>query len=225
MRLIGVSIVGLAALASIPFEQPVTGKPAVAPARTAITCTWPVSANDSATSIRRRFGRQARVAQIGTGEGEEEPGIVLFPNDPRRRMEVLFWNQGMRSPRQVHFSGDDAPWSVAGIRMGDTLASLRQRNGQPISLQQFEADYGGMVHNFGGGYFAKALGRCWPSMYVTPTYADDASRLPDSLSGDGIVTSDHPDMPKARAYVHILGIEFPQPPRLSIRLPDRKIED
>lgn len=180
-------------------------------APTAITCTWPVGSNDTAASLLRRFGRQARMADIGIGEGETERGVELFPNDPRRRLSVLFWDPQRRKPQSVQAWSDDAPWTVAGIRMGDSLESLRQRNGRPILFQQFGADYGGTLHSFEGGTFANTLGACEPSLLFT---SNAEAQIPDELTGDGQATSDHPEIGKAKVTVTMLGVRFDPPPEM-----------
>ncbi len=210
MGKIGICILGSTAAATLTFGQPVGSKPTAAAPAAAITCTWPVGPNDSARTLLRRFGRQARMADIGIGEGETERGVLLYPNDPRRRIEVLFRGSGMRAPQSARFVGERAPWTVAGIRLGDSLESVSRRNGGAMNMQQFDADYGGTVHDFNGGRLATVLGRCEPSIVFSP---GDGATYPESLSGDGAVASDHPDMAEARAYVAILGIEFPQPVR------------
>lgn len=185
----------------------IKAKPASAP-RTAITCTWPAGPSDSARSLLRRFGRQARMADIGIGEGETERGVLLYPDDPRRRLEVLFWGRSGHGPRSVRFSDEHAPWTVTGIRLGDGLDSVSRRNGRALTMQMFDADYSGTVHSFNGGRLATVLGQCEPSIVFSP--GSDAD-YPDSLKGDGEIGSDHPDMAKARAHVVVLGVHFAPP--------------
>ena len=108
----------------------IKAKPASAP-RTAITCTWPVRPSDSARSLLRRFGRPGPRGRYRHRRGRGPSRRVLFPNDPRRRMEVLFWDSSRRSPRQVQFSRRcTRHWTVTGIRLGDSLGSVRRRNGR-----------------------------------------------------------------------------------------------
>ena len=148
------------------------------------------------------------MADIGIGEGETQRGVELFPNDPRRRMSVLFWDSALQQPQNLKFWDQRAPWTVAGIRIGDSLESVVQRNGRALHMQMFGADYGGTLHSFRGGRLETAMGNCAPAIVFSP---GDGVRYPDSLSGDGTLDSDHPDMPQAKAHVEMLGIEFPQP--------------
>ena len=146
--------------------------------------------------------------QIGTGEGETERGVVLFPSDPRRRIEVLFWGGTMHGPKSVAFSDARAPWTVAGIRLGDSLESVNRRNGRGMTMQMFGADYGGTVNDFGGGTLAGVLGDCEPAVVFA---FDGKAVLAKSLMGDGEIASDHPEIGTARAFVDVLGIHFAPP--------------
>jgi len=207
VRRVGIAILATLAIASLPLGQSVAGKSAQPP-RSAITCNWPVGPFDSARTLLRRFGRQARMEEIGTGEGETQRGVVLFPNDPRRRIEVLFWGSTRHGPQSVQFHEARAPWTVAGIRISDTLESVSRRNGRAMSMQQFDADYGGMLHSFNGGRLESVMGDCEPMITFSPTHGTGYS---NSLSGDGAIESDHPDMARARAYVSVLGLHFLPP--------------
>lgn len=207
--------IGLAVLiaaAGLPTMAHGAARKVARPAN-AITCSWPVGPNDSARTLLRRFGRQARMADIGIGEGETQRGVEIYFNDPRRRMAVLFWDSARRHPEKVHFWQENAPWAVAGIRIGDSLESVRQRNGKAFSLQQFGADYGGTLGSFEGGRLQTEMGVCEPWAVFSP----GAENYPDSLSGDGATSSDHPDMAKAMAHVDALGVRFDPPPEMRQR--------
>jgi hypothetical protein len=206
VRKVGIGIIA-SLVAALLFGPSAGGKPAPQ-GRTAITCNWPVGPLDSARTLLRRFGRQARMADIGIGEGETERGVLLFPGDPRRRIEVLFRGPNRHAPQSVKFVGEGAPWTVAGIRLGDGLESVSRRNGRAMQMQMFGADYGGTVHSFHGGKLATMMGHCEPEIAFAPS---PVSGYPDSLNGDGAAESNHPDMAKARATVSILGVNFSPP--------------
>jgi hypothetical protein len=64
------------------------------------------------------------------------------------------------------------------------------------------------LQSFHGGRLEAAMGDCEPSIVFSPT---EGTNYSDSLTGDGIIESDHPDMAKAKPYVSILGVHFPPP--------------
>ncbi len=211
MKRAGICLLAVAAAAGLAKEQPAAGK-AVSQPRTQVTCNWPVGPNDSARTLLRRFGRQARMADIGVGEGETERGVELFFNDPRRRMTVLFWDPARRHPEKVQFWNERAPWTVAGIRMGDSIESIQRRNGRPFTLNQFGADYSGFMGDFKGGTFATIMGVCEPWIVFDEGDREVPPEGGNPLIGDGELSSDHPAMPKAKAFVGTLGVRFDPPP-------------
>lgn len=147
------------------------------------------------------------MADIGIGEGETQRGVELFFGDSRRRLEVLFWDPARRYPEKVQSWDARAPWTVAAIRMEDSLESVRRRNGRAFSLQQFGADYGGTLGSFEGGTLEKVMGACEPWAIFSPRAGDYAG----TITGDGQTSSDHPDMGKAKAVVEALGVRFSPP--------------
>lgn len=203
-------------LACLMLSSPLPGKAAATNPRsaTAITCNWPVGPNDSARTLLRRFGRQARMADIGIGEGETERGVELFFRDPRRRMEVLFWDPARRHPEKVQFGDERAPWTVAGIRIGDSLASVRRKNGRRFTLQEFGADYEGTIGSFEGGTLETVMGGCEPWMIFDPNYGETMPDGLDGIMGDGETNSDHPAMAKISPTVGALGIRYAAPPEM-----------
>ena len=61
------------------------------------------------------------------------PGVVLWPNDPKRRVEVVFADEGRRSVSFAQLMGT-AAWRVAGLAVGDPLGQVLEANGRPFEL-------------------------------------------------------------------------------------------
>ncbi|MCZ8019359.1 hypothetical protein [Novosphingobium sp.] len=137
-------------------------KPAVAGAPVAqpLTCSLPVSQRDSAASLKRRFGRAAVVTSIAGPEGTTVKAVVLWARDPRRRLEVTFWDEQMTKPAGVLLGDGARHWSVGGIRLGDSLARVEAINGKPFQLGGFEWDYGGYLQDARGGKLGVLPGGC-----------------------------------------------------------------
>ena len=92
-------------------------------------------------------------ASIPQGEGEAMPGSILFPNDPTKRLEIV-WNNAKKqaSPFRVIINGHRSQWQLPmGLGAGISLDSLERLNGKPFSLLGFEWDYEGTVVDWGGG--------------------------------------------------------------------------
>lgn len=92
-------------------------------------------------------------ADIPLGEGESESGTVLFPDQPDRRVEILWkFPREERSPRSVKISGLKSQWLAAeGLTLGLTLEEVERKNGRPFELMGFGWDRGGAVPSWSGG--------------------------------------------------------------------------
>jgi uncharacterized cupredoxin-like copper-binding protein len=64
--------------------------PAKAPSSRPLTCTSPVQKGDTAASLKKRYGTQARAMKIHAAEGEMVDGMALWPGDAARRIDVFF---------------------------------------------------------------------------------------------------------------------------------------
>ncbi len=125
-----------------------------------LTCSLPVSQRDSAASLKRRFGRAAVVTSIAGPEGTSIRAVVLWARDPRRRLEVTFWDERMTKPAGVLLGDRARHWSVGGIHLGDSLAKVEAVNGKPFQLGGFEWDYGGYLQDARGGKLGVLPGGC-----------------------------------------------------------------
>jgi hypothetical protein len=152
------------------------------------------------------FGRDnVTWGDIGIGEGETEPGTILFASDPRRRLEILWTDNKRRAlPKQAQVFGlETSRWeTTAGISLGTSLKELERLNGKPFRLYGFDVDYEGTVRSWEGGNLAKELGdlgvviRLLPSKKTRAT-ADELN----TISGYTEFHSDEPAMQKVNPEI------------------------
>jgi hypothetical protein len=120
-----------------------------------------ITARSSEAQIIRRFGRRnvARV-DVPIGNGQLEPGTIVFPKDPKRKIDILWKNRSVRvSPKYARITGDDSVWSIQpGIRLGTTLEELEAMNGAPLTLSGLGGSSGGTVLSWNRGALDRALG-------------------------------------------------------------------
>ncbi|MCB2065161.1 MAG: hypothetical protein KDE15_00815 [Erythrobacter sp.] len=213
--------IALVALACLVVVGPVANAPqngaafakavAPAPAPTSVwvddqelSCTWPVKADDTLESLRARFPTQVAVATLAGPEGTTLPGVVLWPHDPDRVLEVAFTDD---SRTHVDFLRANAPsrWSVLGLRNGEGIARVTAVNGRPFEFYGFGWDAAGNVSDFREG----ALDRFTPCRVImTLTYAYDGPPPPDQLVGDVALLSDRPDIEPDLVRVDEIGLAF-----------------
>jgi len=172
-----------------------------------ITCTAPVAATDSAKSLKQRYGDEAVVQELPGAEGETSKGLVLFPKAMDRRIEVAFIDDKIAtvSALTLRDTAKTSRWTVAGISIGASLATVQKANGKPFVVSGFGWDYGGFVVDFKNG----ALGRMLPGgCSITLRFGKDGN-TPKALSGDGVkVASDNPALLKWAPVVTDISVNF-----------------
>jgi hypothetical protein len=189
-------------------EQPAAAapaKPEAAPAAASeLTCSDPVRATDTLASLQQRFGDRARTETLYGAEGIEFPGLVLWPDDPGRRIEVAFIEDGQRTVSSVGLSSR-SKWRVAGLAIGDPLARAEEANGKPFKLWGFSWDYGGYASDLGGGTLAALPGGC---RVVLRLGSREGGEVPDALIGEVELSSDDPRLEAAGVAIEELSLAF-----------------
>ena len=188
----------------------IAAAPAPAPGAYELSCAAFASATGA--SLEQRFGAANVVQQnIPGAEGEESPGTVLFPNDPSRRVEIM-WNDtpGRTSPASITVSGTQgqhSQWTGPhGLVLGENMTDVERANGGAFILYGFEWDYGGAVTDWRGGAFAPQ-DNCHVHVGFQP--GGDAGRA----SGDSAFRSDSTEMRNTHPYVSEIGVSFVGTPR------------
>jgi hypothetical protein len=198
-------IVGLLALSTsfAPAERAATPR--------VIKCEGPFGRNASHADLVKTFGNGNVVYQdIDGAEGEKIKASVLYPNDAKAKLEVIWGDEKARRQPTVR-ARDQSVWTSAnGIRIGMAIADIEKMNGKPFTLSGFDWDYGGRVKDWRGGELAKPLpGGCTVGVeFVHPEDAPEASL--SKVSGDSDFLSDNADMRAVEPYVAVLTISYPQ---------------
>jgi len=170
-----------------------------------LTCSYPVTADDTPASLKQRFGDAARVETIYGPEGIELPGVALWPDDPERRVEVVFSEEGERLLSFAGISGEKSAWRLAGLALGDPLASAQRANGRPFELWGFSWDYGGYASDLRGGKLAALPGGC---RAIVRFDLPESSDPPSEVLGEVRLASDDPLLAGAEARIVELALTF-----------------
>lgn len=169
-----------------------------------LTCSDPVRPSDTLASLKQRHGTEAREETLTGVEGIEYPALVLWPDDPARRLEVTFIEDGERTVSSIR-AGEGSAWRVAGLALGDPLARVNAANGRPFTFLGFGWDYGGAVTDLAGGRLATLPGECRLVMVIGPRADMPAA---DGLQGDIELSSDDPRLSAADIVVWDLSLAF-----------------
>jgi hypothetical protein len=167
-------------LADDDDAAPKPAAPRPAAAANAVVCNG-VFAKDS-THLKLAIKYDSRNIVFGEVDGPDGSKIkasILFPNDPRRRLEVLWNNDASRSDTSIIAINGKSQWTAPkGLRLGLPLAALEKANGRPFKIGGFGADGSASVLGWEGGALSSLPGGCKVGIRL----AADSKASPDTRS-------------------------------------------
>jgi hypothetical protein len=148
--------------------------------------------------------------EVDGPEGTKLMASVLYPKDPKLRLEVLWQNEATRSDLSVISINGQSTWiAPKGLKLGVSLVTLEKLNGKPFKLAGFDWDYGGSVRDWMGGALSTLPGGCAMGMKLTPDPKISAATR-SQVSGDKEFMSSDPLMRAANPTVEEITIGYPQ---------------
>jgi len=161
--------------------------------------------------LARAFApNQLRDGAVEIGEGETRPGTVIFPDDPRRCLSVV-WRDRPSPPGRLWLmvEGESRWRGYRDIGIGTDLRTLERLNERPFALAGFAWDYGGTVVDWRGGRLdAIASPRCRLIVRLEPRQGAPRD-LVDQVIGDRDFPSDHPAMRALNPSAYQVILELP----------------
>jgi hypothetical protein len=182
------------ARAARPAEQPdqaAPPRPARPESSRAIACSGVFGKDSSHLKLATRFdSRNVTFTEVGGPEGTKLMASVLFPNDPKRRLEVLWDNEASRTETHLIAINGQSTWTAPkGLRLGLGLAALEKLNGKPFKMSGFDQANGGSVSDWQGGALDTLPGGCRVGIRLVPdAKATDAAR--SEAAGKEVLSSD-----------------------------------
>jgi hypothetical protein len=136
-------------------------KAAAAPA-TAVTCGGVFGKDSTHLKLALKYdSRNIVYTDVDGPDGTKIKASVLYPNDPKRRLEVLWNNDAARSETSVIAINGHSQWSAPkGLKLGMSLAALEKLNGRPFKLNGFGPDGSASIVGWEGGALATLPGGC-----------------------------------------------------------------
>ena len=171
-----------------------------------------ISTSTTRQDLVTRYG-DANVTdqEIDVGEGETESGTVLFADDKKRTITIL-WNdaEAKASPKFVILREKGSLWRTAhGVSIGTSLRELERINGRPFTLSGLGWDYEGTVMSWNDGALEKEFqhnGRV--IVRLAPSAAGQVDL--DKLAGDRPFSSANPIMQRVNPQIYEIMWEFQQ---------------
>jgi hypothetical protein len=147
------------AQAATPAPAP-AAKPRPAPANV-VGCSGVFGKDSAHLKLAMRFdSRNVVFTEVDGPDGSKLNASVLYPNDPKRRLEVLWNNEASRSDTALVVINGQSQWTAPkGLKLGMPLATLERLNGRPFKLGAFGAD-GVAVTDWEGGALSALPGGC-----------------------------------------------------------------
>jgi hypothetical protein len=149
-----------AAPAAAPMAPRAPRAPA-ADART-VACVGAFSKDSSHLRLAMTYdSKNVAFADVSADGGTKVQASVLFPNDPKRRLEVWWANPAARSQTYLIVINGQSTWSgPGGMKLGLTLAQLEKLNHKPFKVKGFNKDGVATVSDWDGGLLSNLAGGC-----------------------------------------------------------------
>jgi hypothetical protein len=185
-----------------PAHPAVRARPAPVASTHTVTCGGTFAKDSSHLKLAMTFdSKNITFTDVDATNGAKVPASVLFPNDPKRRLEVWWSNQAARSGTYLIVINGKSTWTApGGLRLGLTVAQLEKLNKKAFKLKGFDKDGVATVSDWDGGELASLAGGCKSglSLRADPKAPADAV---SALSPDKEYGSQDPQVLAVKATV------------------------
>lgn len=141
--------------------RPSAAKPVrVGGGRTVVECSGPFAKDSGMLALAMAYDSRNMIFTHETVQGAEVGATVLFPKDPKRRLEVWWSNPNRTGTYLIDIAGKSTWTGPGGLRLGLTLEQLEKLNKKPFKLKGFDKDGIASVSSWDDGALAKLPGDC-----------------------------------------------------------------
>jgi hypothetical protein len=169
---------------------------------TAVACSGTFAKNSSHLELVTAFNlKNVTFADVEAADGTKVPASILFPNDPKRRLEVWWSDRTHRSDIHLIVIGGQSTWTAPdGLRLGQTLEQVEKINQKPFKLKGFDKDRIATVSDWEGGALAKLAGDCNTGLSLRADAKASAEKI-GAVLADKEYTSSDPAIRAAKPIV------------------------
>jgi len=167
-----------------------------------VACSGTFAKDSSHLELTTAFNsKNVTFADVEAADGTKVPASILFPNDPKRRLEVWWSDRTHRSDIHLIVIGGKSTWTAPdGLRLGQTLEQVEKINHKPFKLKGFDKDRIATVSDWDGGALATLAGDCNAGLSLrTPIFSAEA--LASAFSADKEYSSSDPAIRAAKPTV------------------------
>jgi hypothetical protein len=143
------------------LAAPARPKPPPAPANV-VACTGVFAKDSGHLKLAIKYdSRNITFGEVDGPDGTKLNASIIYPNDPKRRLEVLWSNEAARSDIQVIVINGRSQWlAPKGLKLGLPIAAVEKANGRPFKLSKFGSDGSASVLGWEGGALSTLPGGC-----------------------------------------------------------------
>jgi hypothetical protein len=135
--------------------------PAPAVASHTVACSGTFGKDSSHLKLAMTYDSRNITFTDVEANGSKVPASVLFPKDPKRRLEVWWANPAARSDTYLIVINGKSDWiAPGGLHLGLNLAQLEKLNHKAFKLKGFDKDGTATVSDWDGGALASLPGGC-----------------------------------------------------------------
>jgi hypothetical protein len=168
---------------------------------TVVACSGAFAKDSSHLKLAMFFDSKNITFTDVEASGSKVPASVLFPNDPKRRLEVWWSNITARKDIYLIVIGGQSTWAApGGLRLGQTLEQVEKLNHKPFKLKGFDKDRIATGRDWDGGALVTVAGGCKPGVSLRADAKASAEAI-GALSVDEEYSSSDPAIRGAKPTV------------------------
>ena len=157
----------------------VTEKPGRgASVHTVVECSGPFAKDSGMLALAMVFNSRNMTFTHEAVPGGEADVTVLFPNDPKRRLEVWWSNPNRTGTYLIDIAGKSTWTGPHGLRLGLTLEQLEKINRKPFKMKGFGQDNVASISSWDGGALASIEGGCKAGISMHSNASEATAALP-----------------------------------------------
>jgi hypothetical protein len=167
-----------------------------------VACSGTFAKDSSHLKLAMAFdSKNITFTNVEASDGSKVPASVLFPNDPKHRLEVWWSNPTARSDIHLIVIGGQSTWTApGGLRLGETLEQVEKLNHKPFKLKGFDKDRVATVSDWDGGALATVSGGCKAGLSLRADAKASAEKI-GALSADKEYSSSDPAIRAAKSTI------------------------
>ncbi len=145
-----------------------------------VACTGIFSKESNHLRLAMTFDyKNVTFGDVDADGGAKVKASIVFPNDPKRRLEVWWSNPAERSGTYlIDIKGKSTWGGPGGMRLGLSLVQLEKLNKKPFKLKGFDKGGVATVSDWDGGALASLPGGCKSGVSLTA----DPKASPDEVT-------------------------------------------